>query len=110
MKALKKILYMPFEAYLYGSAYLVHTWLYIQIIFSSTAIFAMISCVSFSFLEIEHALYIVYASSFLGFIFGIFWAENERKTHGIINFHGYLLSTPEIEGWKDKNGKPVDKH
>ena len=109
MKYLKLIIMKPLEGYLHLTAWLIFAWLYFQIILSATALFCMPSLFSFYFFEFNTALNIVYGASGLGFIVGIWWAENIRKTHGIITFHAYLLSTPEIESWRDRYGNVIKK-
>ena len=109
MKFLKLIIIKPFEGYLHLTAWLIYAWLYFQIVFSATGIFALASLLSFCFLEFDTALNIVYGMTGLGIIAGVVWAENIRKKHGIVTFHAYLLSTPEIEGWRDKNGNTVSR-
>jgi hypothetical protein len=52
-------------------------------------------------LGLEGMFSTLYLSLFLGFIAGLIWAERIRRTIGILTFHSYLLSTPEIEGWRN---------
>ncbi|WP_133406516.1 hypothetical protein [Parashewanella tropica] len=109
MKFLKLLIIKPLEGYLHLTAWLIFAWLYFQIVFAATALFCMFSLVSFYFLDFDTALNVVYGVSAIGFIAGIFWAESIRKKHGIITFHAYLLSTPEIEGWRDKDGNVIKR-
>ncbi|QBG34636.1 hypothetical protein [Litorilituus sediminis] len=55
------------------------------------------------------ALYVVYGCGFIGVIVGFIWAERIRKTLGIVTFTAYLLSTPEIDGWRDISGNRVKR-
>ncbi|SUI78196.1 Uncharacterised protein [Shewanella baltica] len=111
MKYLKLIIIKPLEGYLHLTAWLIFAWLYFQIILSATALFCIPSLFSFYFFEFNTAWNIVYGASGLGFIVGIWWAENIRKTHGIITFHAYLLSTPETSESPDKfDGIQISRH
>ncbi|RYV01233.1 hypothetical protein SOPP22_12555 [Shewanella sp. OPT22] len=107
MNFLKSLIIKPIEGYLLLTSWLILTLLYLQIVFSATAIFCMVGLLSFYFIEFQFALNVIYGASLLGFVSGVVWAERIRKRHGIVTFHGYLLSTPEIEGWRDKDGNIV---
>ncbi|QQX81580.1 hypothetical protein JK628_06885 [Shewanella sp. KX20019] len=104
---IRDILGKPFEWHMYGLGYLMVGWLYIQIVISPMAILAMLSLVSFEFVDSDVALNILYSALLIGFIIGIYWAERVRRTHGVLNFHSYLLSTPEIDGWRDRSGNVI---
>jgi hypothetical protein len=104
---IRDILVKPLEWHMYGLGYLMIGWLYVQIVISPMVILAMLSLVSFECVDSEVAVNIVRSVSVIGFFLGIYWAERVRKTHGILNFHSYLLSTPEIDGWRDRNGNVI---
>ncbi|MDO6775440.1 MULTISPECIES: hypothetical protein [unclassified Shewanella] len=65
------------------------------------AIGAIINLFILDMLGLEGMFSTLYLSLFLGFIAGLIWAERIRRTIGILTFHSYLLSTPEIEGWRN---------
>jgi len=69
----------------------------------------LLGTISFNYLEYESALIVIIICVLVGLILGFVWAERIRKTLGIVTFHAYLLSTPEIEGWRDKNGNKLSK-
>ncbi|WP_281212883.1 hypothetical protein [Shewanella insulae] len=109
MNFLKQLIMKPLEGYLDLTAWLIFAWLYFQIVLSATAIFCMLSVFGFYLFDFETALNICYGIAGVGAIAGVVWAERVRKTLGIITFHAYLLSTPEIEGWRDKHGNVIRK-
>ncbi len=97
------------ELHLYGLGYLMVALLYLQIVVAPAGILVLLSAVSFAFFSVEVAIYIVGASGLIGLGLGVVWAERVRRTHGILTFHAYLLSTPEIDGWRDRNGIVVKR-
>ncbi len=64
---------------------------------------------AFYFLEQGIAIKVVCCSAFFGLVLGVLWAERIRRTMGIITFTAYLLSTPEIDGWRDATGKKIQR-
>ncbi|MCL1050319.1 hypothetical protein L2755_11855 [Shewanella abyssi] len=97
----------PLEWYIYGQGYLLVAWLYIQIVISPMGIFAIFTFFTLDIFGLEKFFPALYYSLSGGFVVGILWAERIRRTIGILTFHAYLLSTPEIEGWRNRNGSVI---
>ena len=70
---------------------------------------AFIGLTAFNFIKYDMAMNIVYGFSFIGAILGVLWAERIRKKLGIVTFTAYLLSTPEIDGWRDTSGNRIKR-
>jgi len=106
---LKNIIIKPLEWHLLFLGFFVVTLFYLQIVITPTILMALIGLIAFNFIEYDTALNIVYGCSFIGAILGVLWAERIRKTLGIVTFTAYLLSTPEIDGWRDTSGNRVKR-
>ncbi|NKF49812.1 hypothetical protein G3R49_04405 [Shewanella sp. WXL01] len=79
--------------------------LYLQIIACAVGLSLMASGLALLALPSAPGNYVLLAASLVGTVIGIVWAESIRKNIGIITFHSFLLSTPEIDGWRDYNIK-----
>lgn len=97
----------PLEWYIYAQGYLLVAWLYIQIVISPMGIFALCTLCTLDIFGLENFFPALYYSLGGGLVVGILWAERIRRTIGILTFHAYLLSTPEIEGRRDRNGNVI---
>ena len=105
MSLIKNLLVKPLEWHLILLGMLVYVLFYLQIVLTPTFVIGVLGIIAFDFYDQTTAKYITIAMTGLGLIVGIFWAERIRKTIGIITFHAYLLSTPEIDGWRDTKTK-----
>ncbi|AOT08497.1 hypothetical protein [Pseudoalteromonas luteoviolacea] len=87
-----------FEWHLYFLGYLVFLLLYLQIVI--VPIFFMGLLGTIAYLHFDHftASILIVGCLLLGLLVGLYWAERTRRGLGIITFHAYLLSTPEIDG------------
>jgi len=106
---LKSIIQKPFEWHLYLLGGFVICLFYLQIVITPMVLVGFLGTISFNYLEYESALIVIIICALLGLILGFIWAERIRKTLGIVTFHAYLLSTPEIDGWRDPSGKKLSK-
>jgi len=109
IKKIAKVLLKPLEWHIFGLGLLVVVLLYLQIVICPMVLSLALGAISFAYLEFDTATIIFVCFGVLGFCLGVFWAEAVRRKHGIITFHAYLLSTPEIEGWRDANGKVISR-
>jgi len=107
--SIKGMLLKPLEWHLYLLGILVVTLFYIQLVVTPMFFVGLIGLLGFHFFAYEQAMLVVYCCLGLGFILGLLWAERIRRTLGIITFHAYLLSTPEIDGWRDPSGNRITK-
>lgn len=97
---INKLWQLPFEAFIYLIGFAVWLTLYLQIVVTPTAVFALISTISLNFLTFESASNVVMGATALGFVVGIYWAEIIRRRYSIFGFHSYLSGHPEIDGWQ----------
>ncbi|WP_028109122.1 hypothetical protein [Ferrimonas futtsuensis] len=102
-------LYRVAEALLCGQGYLLVAWLYLHIVLSPTLLCLLLLLLGASVVEQLPSMTLVYGVGGAGALAGLFWAERIRRTLGIINFHAYLLSTPEIDGWRDGQGRKLTR-
>jgi len=109
INAVFKVISRMLEWHMYALAYCMVALLYLQIVVSPLGICVLASLVSFEFFEPEQARIVVGVSSVLGLALGIFWAEHIRRHFGVIKFNAYLLSTPEIDGWRDNKGNVIKR-
>ncbi|WP_065187772.1 hypothetical protein [Shewanella woodyi] len=105
----KFTLLKPLEWYMYGQGFILVGWLYVQIVLSPMAILSIASLIFIDIQGEDTSFTILYFASGIGFIAGLVWAERIRRTIGILTFHSFLLSTPEIEGWRDRDGKVISR-
>ena len=106
---LKRIITKPLEWHLYFLGGFVICLFYLQIVVTPIVFIGLLGTISLNFLEYDSAFIIICGCIFIGLVLGILWAERIRKTLGIVTFHAYLLSTPEIDGWRDGRGNRVSK-
>ncbi|WP_025820673.1 hypothetical protein [Shewanella marina] len=99
----------PLEYHCYFLAVAMIALLYLQIVISPAGILSLIAASSFFFLSFEIARYVVGLACLVGLIIGVIWAEKIRKTIGVLTFHAYLLSTPEIDGWREHGVRVVKR-
>ena len=109
LNKIKPIIIKPMEWYLVFMGAFVICLFYIQIVTSPAIIIGLIGTTAFNFLEFENAMYVVCGGVLIGFFIGVFWAERIRRSLGIVTFHSYLLSTPEIDGWRDGAGNKIKR-
>ena len=106
---LKRIITKPFEWHLYLLGGFVICLFYLQIVITPMFFVGLLGSISLNYLAVDSALIVIYGCTFIGLILGVLWAERIRKTLGIVTFHAYLLSTPEIDGWRDSSGNRICK-
>ena len=106
---IKSIIVKPMEWHLASLAFFVVSLFYLQIVITPTILVGVIGVTAFNFLEYGLAINVVYGFAFAGSFLGVIWAERIRKSLGIVAFHAYLLSTPEIDGWRDSAGNKISK-
>lgn len=104
---LKNIIRKPFEWHLFALGAFVIGLFYLQIVVTPAILMTFLGFSTFSFLAYDTALIVVIVSSLIGLVLGILWAERIRRTLGIVTFTAYLLSTPEIDGWRDASGSKI---
>ncbi|WDE10642.1 hypothetical protein [Thalassomonas haliotis] len=109
MSTLKNIIVKPLEWHLAFLGVFVISLFYLQIVSAPTFFMALIGISAFNYLEYDTALNVVYGCSFIGLVLGVLWAERIRRTLGIVTFTAYLLSTPEIDGWRDSAGNKIQR-
>jgi hypothetical protein len=109
LKKIKLIIIKPMEWHLVFMGAFVIVLFYLQIIASPTIIIGLIGTIAFNFFEFNSAMNVVYGFLLIGFFIGVFWAERIRRSFGIVTFHSYLLSTPEIDGWRDGAGNKINR-
>ena len=80
-----------------------------QIVITPMFLIGLLGTISLNYLEYEIALGVIFSFALIGLILGFIWAERVRKSLGIVTFNAYLLSTPEIDGWRDQSGNRVSK-
>lgn len=97
----------PLEWHFYLLAFFMIALLYLQIVISPAGLLLLLSAPAFEFLPFEQALWLSAGVGVIGLGIGIFWAESIRRAQGILTFHSYLLSTPEIDGWRDRAGNVI---
>jgi len=105
---IKSIIVKPMEWHLAFLGFFVVSLFYLQVI-TPTILVGFIGVTAFNFLENGLAINVVYGFAFTGSFIGVIWAERIRKSLGIVAFHAYLLSTPEIDGWRDSAGNKISK-
>lgn len=103
----KNIIRKPFEWHLFTLGAFVIGLFYLQIVITPAMFMALLGFSTFDFLAYDIAMNVVIVCSVIGIILGILWAERIRKTLGIVTFMAYLLSTPEIDGWRDSSGSKI---
>ncbi|WP_156115772.1 hypothetical protein [Colwellia psychrerythraea] len=97
------------ELHLYLLGGFVICLFYLQIVVTPIIFVGLLGTVSLNYLEYSSSLIIITGCIFIGLVLGLFWAERIRKTLGIVTFHAYLLSTPEIDGWRDGKGNRISE-
>ena len=102
-KIIRSILAFPFELFITLLGYGIFMCFYLQIVLVPTVLFALTSAFSLGYTDYDTAVNIIYGSSFIGALIGIFWAERIRKKYSIFGFHGYLINHPEIDGWQQSS-------
>lgn len=102
-------LYRAAEGLLCGQGYLLVGWLYLHIVLSPTLLCLLFLLMYAAVVEQPPSMTLVYGAGATGGLAGLLWAERIRRTLGILNFHAYLLSTPEIDGWRDGRGRKVTR-
>ena len=107
---MKAILIKPLEWFVLAPGCFVVFLLYIQIVITPAFLLPLTALWPLSLVAPDNIETILGALALVGTVLGIVWAERIRKQHGIVTFHAYLLSTPEIDGWRDANGKVIRKH
>lgn len=110
LNTIQKIIAKPMEWHLIFLGFFVVSLFYMQIVITPTILVGLMGITAFNFLEYNSAINVVYVCTFIGSILGFIWAERIRKSLGIITFHSYLLSTPEIDGWRDSTGNKINKN
>ncbi|ESP93279.1 hypothetical protein [Pseudoalteromonas luteoviolacea] len=83
--------------------------LYLQIVLSPVFFMGILGLISIQFFDQSTAIHITTGCALLGSILGFFWAERIRRSTGIITFHSYLLSTPEIDGYSHPSSNKLKK-
>ena len=104
---MKTILIKSIEWFVLGPGCFVVFLLYIQIVITPAILLPLVALWPLSLVTPESIELYLGALALAGAVVGILWAERIRRRHGIITFHAYLLSTPEIDGWRDANGKII---
>ncbi|WP_448547656.1 hypothetical protein [Thalassotalea fusca] len=107
MKKLFLIIIKPLEWHIYLIAILCIVWLYLVIVLCPTFILTFVGALCLNFVFTDMSLETLYYLAAIGAVLGLIWAENIRRNMGILTFHSYLLSTPEIDGWRNKKGERI---
>ncbi|MDP2562648.1 hypothetical protein [Psychrobium sp. 1_MG-2023] len=108
-KTLKYLLTLFCELQIALIAVYVLTVLFLQIVITPMIIFTLVGSISLNYLPQAQAIYLIGSCAVVGAILGLIWANSIRKKYGIVKFHAFLLSTPEIDGRHDRNGNAIAK-
>lgn len=109
LKKLLLFLIKPLEWHVFVIAFFCIAWLYISMILSPAFLLTLIGALLFHYFFTDMPLEALYIIAVVGAIYGVFWAEKTRRNMGVLTFHSYLLSTPEIDGWRNGKGERIDK-